>query len=131
MTIKDIDDLIKRLGCLEPCEVNISSSASTKEIETYHTGFSDCKHAIKIVLMDIKDKVCKEQMRNVPIEDCDFSVRAYNCLKWAGINTLGNIKSVEQLIKVRNLGRTCCQEVIDKLQEYGIEIPEEEFEKED
>ena len=78
---------------------------------------------IKLMLLHIfkKDTEAKKN-QNMPIEDCNFSVRAYHCLKWAGINKLGDIKSVEQLIKVRNLGRECCQEVMDKLHEYGIEI---------
>ncbi len=70
-----------------------------------------------------KDTEVKKNL-NIPIEDCDFSIRAYHCLKWAGINILGDIKSIEQLRKVRNLGRECCQEVVDKLHECGIEIPE-------
>ena len=53
-----------------------------------------------------------------------MSVRSYNCLKRAGINTLGDIKSEEQLRQVRNLGTHSVQEVIDKLREYGIEFEE-------
>lgn len=71
---------------------------------------------------EIDEDTEAKKNQNMPIEDCNFSVRAYHCLKWAGINKLGDIKSVEQLIKVRNLGRECCQEVMDKLHEYGIEI---------
>ena len=58
------------------------------------------------------------------IEDCDLSVRSYNCLKRAGINTLGDIKSEEQLKQVRNLGKNSFQEVLNLLREYGIEIEE-------
>lgn len=66
------------------------------------------------------------ELTKVLIEDCDFSVRAYNCLQHAGIKTLGDIKSVEQLHNVRNLGKRCANEVVDKLMEYGIELPESE-----
>lgn len=65
---------------------------------------------------------------NVSIEDCDFTVRTHNCLKRAGINILGDIKSVEQLKNVRNLGKRSAQEVVDKLKEYGIELPDSEEE---
>ena len=44
----------------------------------------------------------------------------------AGIKTLGDIKSVEQLHNVRNLSKRSVNEVIDKLREYGIELPESE-----
>ena len=64
------------------------------------------------------------------IEDCDFSVRTYNCLKRVGMKTLGDIKSVEQLQNVRNLGKRCVNEVVDKLMEYGIELPESEGQNE-
>ena len=77
------------------------------------------------VITHLQEDTEAKKNSNIPIEGCDFSIRAYHCLKWAGINTLGDIKSIEQLRKVRNLGSECCQEVVDKLHEYGIEISEE------
>ena len=53
-------------------------------------------------------------------------MRTYNCLGRAGIKNLGDIKSVEQLQNVRNLGKHNVNEVVDKLRKYDIELPESE-----
>lgn len=73
-----------------------------------------------------ENNVHSNDNKNIPIEDCVFTVRTHNCLKRAGINILGDIKSVEQLKNVRNLGKRSAQEVVDKLKEYGIELPDSE-----
>lgn len=61
-----------------------------------------------------------------PIEDLDFSIRAYNCLRRAGIEKVGDFKkfSVEELMKIRNLGRKSLREIVFKLQENGIRLKE-------
>lgn len=83
------------------------------------------------VLNAMKDRMERaNEPTKVLIEDCDFSVRTHNCLKRAGMKTLGDIKSVEQLQNVRNLGKRSVNEVIDKLREYGIELPESEGQNE-
>ena len=58
------------------------------------------------------------------IEDLDLSVRSYNCLKRAGINTVGELtqKSEEEMMRVRNLGRKSLKEVIQKLREIGLDL---------
>ena len=62
------------------------------------------------------------------IEDLDFSVRSYNCLKRAGINTVEDLisKTEEDMMKVRNLGRKSLEEVINKLVALGLSLSEEE-----
>ena len=61
------------------------------------------------------------------ISDLDLSVRAYNCLRRARINTIGELakKSVTDLMKVRNLGRKCLKEIIETLRDLGIELRDE------
>jgi DNA-binding CsgD family transcriptional regulator len=61
---------------------------------------------------------------NTPIINLDFSVRTFNCLARAGTKTLGDISkmTLEELQKVRNLGRKCCEEVIYTLKKYGLEL---------
>ena len=56
------------------------------------------------------------------IEDLDFSVRAYNCLKRAGIHTLQDLvnKSESDMMKIRNLGKKSLKEVLDKIREMGL-----------
>ena len=62
------------------------------------------------------------------IEDMDFSVRTYNCLKRAQINTVGDLvaRSMDEMIKVRNLGKKSLEEVILKLQSLGLELKHED-----
>jgi DNA-directed RNA polymerase subunit alpha len=62
------------------------------------------------------------------IEDLDLSVRSYNCLKRAGINTIGELiqKSEEDMMKVRNLGRKSLEEVKKKLAELKLSLTENE-----
>lgn len=64
----------------------------------------------------------KEQILTKTIEDLDLSVRSFNCLKRAGINTVGDLisKSPEEMMRVRNLGKKSLEEVIAKLEEYGL-----------
>lgn len=58
------------------------------------------------------------------IEDLDFSVRAYNCLKRAGIHTLQDLvnKSESDMMKIRNLGKKSLKEVIDKIKDMGLSL---------
>ena len=62
------------------------------------------------------------------IEELDLSVRAFNCLKRAGVNTVGDLvnKSPEEMMKVRNLGKKSLEEVIAKLQSLGFDLSREE-----
>ena len=62
----------------------------------------------------------------INIEMMDLSVRSYNCLKRAGINTLSDLQNytISQLSMVRNLGKKCTDEVIEKLNDYGITLRE-------
>ena len=68
------------------------------------------------------------QMRMViadmTIEELDLSVRSYNCLKRAGINTVEELtnKTPEDMMKVRNLGRKSLEEVLAKLKELGLSL---------
>lgn len=58
------------------------------------------------------------------IEDLDFSVRTYNCLKRAGINSIGDLvaRTEDDMMKVRNLGKKSLEEVIQKLEEMGLSL---------
>ena len=61
-------------------------------------------------------------------DDLDFSVRAYNCLKRAGVNTLGDLtaKSEVEMMKIRNLGKKSLKEVIDKIKDMGLRFREDD-----
>jgi DNA-directed RNA polymerase subunit alpha len=66
----------------------------------------------------------KNIVYNTAIEDLDFSVRTYNCLKRAGINSIGDLvaRTEEDMMKVRNLGKKSLEEVIQKLEELGLSL---------
>ena len=71
-----------------------------------------------------KDEKGKEKVLEMTIEELDLSVRSFNCLKRAGINTVEDLinKSEEDMIKVRNLGRKSLDEVTNKLQNLGFSL---------
>ena len=75
-----------------------------------------------------KEESKKEKVLEMTIEDLDLSVRSYNCLKRAGINTVEDLanKSEEEMMKVRNLGRKSLDEVKYKLHALGLALKEEE-----
>ncbi|HCM24695.1 MAG TPA: DNA-directed RNA polymerase subunit alpha [Ruminococcaceae bacterium] len=75
-------------------------------------------------IMVEKDDKDKEKVLNMTIEELDLSVRSFNCLKRAGINTVGDLvnKSEEDMMKVRNLGRKSLEEVIWKMASLGYNL---------
>ena len=81
---------------------------------------------MSILVSKEEDKQVK--LMELPIEEMDLSVRSYNCLKRAGINTIQDLlkKSRSDMFKVRNLGAKSVEEVIQKLEEYGLSLRKEE-----
>lgn len=75
-----------------------------------------------------KEENKKEKVLEMTIEELELSVRSYNCLKRAGINTVEDLtnKSEEDMMKVRNLGRKSLEEVINKLNGLGLYLKKEE-----
>ncbi len=70
----------------------------------------------------------KEKVLEMPIEELDLSVRSYNCLKRAGINTVDELikKTPDEMMKVRNLGKKSLQEIQNKLAELGLSFKKSE-----
>ncbi len=79
-------------------------------------------------ILEKKEDSGKEKALEMTIEELDLSVRAFNCLKRAGVNTVGDLvnKSPEEMMKVRNLGKKSLEEVIAKLQSLGFDLSREE-----
>lgn len=79
-------------------------------------------------IMVEKDDKGKEKVLEMTIEELDLSVRSFNCLKRAGINTVEDLisKTEEDMMKVRNLGRKSLDEVIAKLKSMGLSLSKEE-----
>ena len=80
-------------------------------------------------IMVEKDDRGKEKVLEMTIEELDLSVRSFNCLKRAGINTVEDLinKSEEDMMKVRNLGRKSLEEVINKLASLGFSLSKEDM----
>ncbi len=79
-------------------------------------------------IMNAKQEDSKIKKLETSIDDLDFSVRAYNCLKRANINTLGDLidKSELEMMKIRNLGKKSLKEVIDKIKDMGLKFRDED-----
>ena len=71
-----------------------------------------------------KEDTGKEKVLEMTIEELDLSVRAFNCLKRAGVNSVGDLinKSPEEMMKVRNLGKKSLEEVMSKLEALGFNL---------
>ena len=80
-------------------------------------------------IMTAKQEDSKLKKLEISIDDLDFSVRAYNCLKRAGVNTLGDLteKSELEMMKIRNLGKKSLKEVIDKIKDMGLKFREDDY----
>lgn len=75
-------------------------------------------------IMKDREETIKEKVLEMTIEELDMSVRSFNCLKRAGIDTVEDLtnKTEEDMIKVRNLGKKSLEEVIQKLQSLGLSL---------
>ena len=79
-------------------------------------------------IMVEKEEDQKEKALEMTIEELELSVRSFNCLKRAAINTVEELtqKTEEDMMKVRNLGRKSLEEVINKLNGLGLYLKKEE-----
>ncbi len=89
-------------------------------------NLSDTIKDMDILVKTDDDK--QQQILSMKIEDMDFSVRSYNCLKRANIHTVEDLirRTEEDMLKVRNLGKKSLDEVIQKLEAYGLSLEKKE-----
>lgn len=89
-------------------------------------NLSDTIKDMDILVKTDDDK--QQQILSMKIEDMDLSVRSYNCLKRANIHTVEDLirKNEDEMLKVRNLGRKSLDEVIQKLESYGLSLDKKE-----
>ena len=90
------------------------------------TELSDISNVSGMMIEKTEDP--KTKALETSIEDLDFSVRAYNCLKRAGVHTLQDLvnKSENDMMKIRNLGKKSLKEVLDKIKELGLDLREDD-----
>ena len=113
-------------GVIEPYQ---ALSMAAKIINEHLEMFIDLSEIAKTMsIMSQKELSLKDKLLETPIEELEFSVRSYNCLKRAGIHTVADIvnKSEQDMIKVRNLGKKSLDEVIKKIADLGLEFKSKE-----
>jgi len=114
-------------GTLAPDE---AVSLAAKVLSVHLGLFVDLSENAKIAeVMVEKEDDEKEKVLEMSIDELELSVRSYNCLKRAGINTVQELtnRTSEDMMKVRNLGRKSLEEVLAKLKELGLQLnPSEE-----
>ncbi|GAB7387269.1 DNA-directed RNA polymerase subunit alpha [Bacillaceae bacterium] len=109
-------------GSIRPEEaVSLGAKILTEHLMLF-VGLTDEAKEAEIMVEKEEDK--KEKVLEMTIEELDLSVRSYNCLKRAGINTVQELtqKTEEDMMKVRNLGRKSLEEVQEKLRELGLSL---------
>ena len=79
-------------------------------------------------IMSQKESTKKDKMLDTPIDDLQLSVRSYNCLKRAGIDTVADIvsRTEHDMMKVRNLGKKSLDEVVAKVKSLGLSFKSSE-----
>ncbi|UCZ53396.1 DNA-directed RNA polymerase subunit alpha [Bacillus shivajii] len=113
-------------GSIRPEEAVSLGAKILNEHLNIFVGLTDQAQNAEIMVEKEEDQ--KEKVLEMTIEELDLSVRSYNCLKRAGINTVQELtqKSEEDMMKVRNLGRKSLEEVQEKLGELGLGLRNEE-----
>ena len=123
--ITDYDKLTLEVwtnGSIKPDE---SISLAAKILSEHLNLFIDLSdHAKHAEILVEKEETKKEKVLEMTIEELDLSVRSYNCLKRAGINTVEDLtnRTEEDMMKVRNLGRKSLEEVLQKLNALGLSL---------
>ena len=126
----DYDKLVLEVwtdGTIKPDEAASLGAKIMSEHLNLFIDMTDSIDGVEIMVEKEEDK--KEKVLEMTIEELDLSVRSYNCLKRAGINTVEELaeKSEDDMMKVRNLGKKSMEEVKQKLNdlELGLRIADE------
>lgn len=109
-------------GSIKPDEaISLGAKILSEHLNLFIDLSDQAKHT---EIMVEKEETKKEKVLEMTIEELDLSVRSYNCLKRAGINTVEDLtnKTEEDMMKVRNLGRKSLEEVLQKLNALGLSL---------
>lgn len=127
--ITDFDKLtldVYTNGTLEPDEaVSLAAKVMSEHLNTF-IDLSEKAKMAEIIVEKEEDETVKVLELN--IDELELSVRSFNCLKRAGINTVEELtnKTADDMMKVRNLGRKSLEEVLAKLKELGLSLKSSE-----
>ena len=127
--ITDFDKLTLDVWTNGSIASNEAVSLAAKILSEYlgqFIGLTDNVGDVEIMVTKEDDK--KEKILEITIEELDLSVRSYNCLKRAGINTVEELikRNEEEMMKVRNLGRKSLEEVQQKLANLGLSLRQDD-----
>ena len=105
--------------------ISLGAKILTEHLDLF-IGLTDHVNDVEIMVEKEEDK--KEKVLDMTVEELDLSVRSYNCLKRAAINTVEELtdKSEDDMMKVRNLGRKSLEEIQKKLDELGLGLKSNE-----
>ena len=125
----DYDRLMMEIwtnGTIKPDDAVSAAAKILIEHFNLFVGLTDQVHTEDVPVEKEKDD--REKIMEMPIEELDLSVRSYNCLKRAGINTIYELtqKTAEDMMKVRNLGKKSLEEVEDKLSTFNLALKQPE-----
>ena len=123
--ITDYDKLTLEVwtnGTMKPEEATSLGAKILTEHLNLFIGLTDHVNNVEIMVEKEEDK--KEKVLEMTVEELDLSVRSYNCLKRAGINTVDELtqKTEEDMMKVRNLGKKSLEEIQEKLAELELSL---------
>ena len=113
-------------GTLAPDEaVSLAAKVLSEHLSLFVDLSENAQHA---EVMSIKEDDKKDEILDMSIDELELSVRSYNCLKRAGINTVKELtnKTPDEMMKVRNLGRKSLEEVLAKLKELDLQLNQAE-----
>ncbi|AGK99970.1 DNA-directed RNA polymerase subunit alpha [Desulfoscipio gibsoniae] len=113
-------------GSIEADEaVSLSAKILSEHLRLF-IGLTESADEVEIMVE--KEEEQKDKILEMPIEELDLSVRSYNCLKRAGINTVEELvqRNEEDMMKVRNLGKKSLEEVMNKLSELDLKLRNED-----
>ncbi len=125
----DLDKLVLDVETDGTIPADEAASLAAKILNDHLKLFVDLSEEVgSQEIMVEKDDNGKERVLEMTIEELDLSVRSFNCLKRAGINTVEDLigKTEEEMMKVRNLGRKSLDEVVAKLASLGFTLSQEE-----
>lgn len=125
----DYDKLVLEIETNGTTSAREILSLSAKIVQDHLSLFVDlCEAMAGMDILISKDDDKQVKVLEMPIEEMDLSVRSYNCLKRANINTVEDLikKSKDDMLKVRNLGLKSIDEVVNKLESYGLSLRNEE-----
>lgn len=127
--ITDYDKLTLEVWTDGTISAKESVSLAAKILNRQLNHFVDLSDEVSSTeILEKSEDNMSEKVLEMTIEELDLSVRAFNCLKRAGVNTVNDLinKSPEEMMKVRNLGKKSLEEVMSKLESLGFNLAKEE-----